>query len=71
MQLPNDPAILLSFINTRLRDRGSSLKELCSSLGIHQSELEKNLLPLIIYMMISVINSFNRRKNKQTAANPV
>ncbi|HCA71329.1 MAG TPA: DUF4250 domain-containing protein [Ruminococcaceae bacterium] len=43
MQLPNDPAILLSFINTRLRDRDSSLKELCSSLEIHQSELEKKL----------------------------
>ena len=30
--IPTDPAILLSFVNTRLRDEFSSLAELCAAL---------------------------------------
>ena len=29
MNMPNDPAILLSFVNTMLRDKYDSLDELC------------------------------------------
>ena len=32
MQLPNDPVMLMSFCNARLRDEYESLDELCSSL---------------------------------------
>ena len=38
-QIPKDPAILLSYINTQLRDRYPSLEELCASLNIDQSGL--------------------------------
>ena len=34
MQLPNDPVMLMSFCNARLRDEYESLDELCSSLYV-------------------------------------
>ncbi|QKN23652.1 DUF4250 domain-containing protein [Caproicibacterium lactatifermentans] len=43
MCLPKDAAMLLSVINTRLRDTYSSLDELCSSLSIDRKELEQKL----------------------------
>lgn len=43
MSIPNDPAILLSYINTMLRDEYNSLDDLCKSLNIQQEELEKKL----------------------------
>jgi len=42
-QLPQDPVILLSYVNTMLRDKYSSLDELCASLDIDKTELEKKL----------------------------
>lgn len=41
--LPEDPMMLLSFINLKLRDEFSSLDELCSTLNINRKELEENL----------------------------
>lgn len=43
MNIPKDPAILLSFINTRLRDEYPSLDELCSSLCIEREDIERQL----------------------------
>ncbi|MDE6035554.1 MAG: DUF4250 domain-containing protein [Ruminococcus sp.] len=43
MNIPNDPAILLSYVNTMLRDNYDSLDELCRSLDIDRIELEKKL----------------------------
>ncbi|MDE5861028.1 MAG: DUF4250 domain-containing protein [Ruminococcus sp.] len=43
MSIPNDPAILLSYVNTMLRDNYNSLDELCKSLDIDRNELEKKL----------------------------
>ena len=43
MQLPQDPFILLSTINTMLRDNYSSLEDLCKSEGIEQEEITKTL----------------------------
>lgn len=43
MELPNDPMMLLSTVNMYLRDRYSSLDELCDDLDISRSELEKKL----------------------------
>lgn len=42
-QLPKDPAILFSFINTRLRDVYSDLDQLCDDMHIDRQELEKIL----------------------------
>ena len=41
--LPQDPFMLLSYVNTKLRDEYPSLEELCASLGIDRSALEEKL----------------------------
>ena len=43
MALPNDPMILLSYVNTQLRDFYPSLEEMCKSLSIEQETLCKTL----------------------------
>lgn len=42
-QLPKDPVMLLSFINTRLRDQYKDLDQLCQSLDISRAQLEQRL----------------------------
>jgi hypothetical protein len=46
MTLPSDPFILLSYINTKLRDEFPSLEELCIELNLVQPELEAKLSAL-------------------------
>ena len=41
--LPKDPFILLSDVNTRLRDRFSDLEELCEDEQIDRDALERSL----------------------------
>lgn len=41
--LPSDPFMLLSVVNTKLRDNYSSLDELCEDLGADRADLEKKL----------------------------
>ena len=41
--LPQDTVMLLSYINTKLRDEYSSLGELCASLDVDCGELENRL----------------------------
>ncbi len=43
MELPTDPFILLSYINTKLRDEYSSLDALCADLDISRPDLEARL----------------------------
>lgn len=43
MDLPNDPFILLSYINTKLRDDYRSLDALCDDLDVDRASLEKKL----------------------------
>ena len=42
-ELPQDPAILMSYINTLLRDRYASLDELCEDTGIDREALVARL----------------------------
>lgn len=44
--IPKDPVILLSFLNTQLRDRYPSLEELCKSLQVDRKETEEKLLAI-------------------------
>ena len=44
--LPKDPYILLSFINTKLRDEYSSLAELCAALDGSETEIRDTLAAL-------------------------
>ena len=41
--LPNDPVILVSYLNTQLRDFYSSLDELCKSFDIKKDAVEQKL----------------------------
>lgn len=41
--LPKDPYILLSVVNTKLRDEFPTLSELCASLGVDRTALESTL----------------------------
>ena len=41
--LPQDPVILLSFVNTKLRDCYPSLEELCDDLQADQKQLSEKL----------------------------
>lgn len=43
MALPKDPFMLLSYINTQLRDNYSSLPELCASLGEDEESVKSTL----------------------------
>lgn len=56
-KIPSDPYILLSWVNTQLRDNYRDLDELCKSEDINQAEIE---LPLkdIEYVYDSKLNQF-------------
>ena len=41
--MPKDPNILLSYINTNLRDTYDSLEELCRSLDLDEFEIRNSL----------------------------
>ena len=41
--LPQDPMILLSFLNMKLRDGGASLQALCDELGADPEEIREKL----------------------------
>ena len=44
--LPQDPYILLSYVNTKLRDEYSSLSELCAALDADETEICNTLAAL-------------------------
>lgn len=41
--IPNDPVMLLSYINTQLRDNYKDLEDLCDRLDVSRSEIEEKL----------------------------
>ncbi len=43
MMIPNDPIILLSYINTKLRDNYSSLEQLCDDMELCADEIIEKL----------------------------
>ncbi len=43
MNIPSDPFMLLSFINTYLRDSYSSLKSLCVDFGLNEEDIKAKL----------------------------
>lgn len=55
--IPNDPVILLSFVNARLRDEYESLNEMCAALDVSRPELETRLAA-IGYQYNEVTNQF-------------
>ena len=57
MSLPTDPVILLSFINTKLRDFYPDLDMLCNELELSKNEIE-NKLSKIDYYYDTKLNQF-------------
>ncbi|MBU5627316.1 DUF4250 domain-containing protein [Oscillibacter sp. MSJ-2] len=47
--VPRDPAILLSFVNAKLRDYYDSLEELCAALDADQSSVTASLAAIDYY----------------------
>ena len=43
MDMPNDPAMLLSFVNLKLRDFYKSLDEMCDDLDADREDIIKKL----------------------------
>lgn len=43
MQIPNDPAILLGFVNMKLRDFYKSLDDMCGDMQLDRKEIEDKL----------------------------
>lgn len=57
MPIPTDPAILLSYVNTQLRDNYPSLDELAKSLFADENEI-KSKLSSIGYEYNAELNKF-------------
>ena len=57
MSLPKDPVMLLSVVNTKLRDYYSSLEELCNKEDISEEEII-SALKKIDYHYDAVANQF-------------
>lgn len=43
MQIPNDPAILLGFVNMKLRDFYKNLDDMCDDMQLDKKEIEDKL----------------------------
>ena len=43
VDVPQDPIILVSFVNTKLRDQFATLEELCQTYELNQAELCQTL----------------------------
>lgn len=43
MQLPNDPNMLLSYVNLKLRDFYASLDDMCDDMDVSKTEIEEKL----------------------------
>lgn len=56
MSLPKDPFMLLSFVNTKLRDEFPSLESFCDDLGINQQE--------IISILRKIDYKYDKEKNQ-------
>ena len=42
-KFPKDPVMLLSFINTQLRDFYPSMEELCKAMDVEKAEIDEKL----------------------------
>lgn len=55
--IPKDPIMLLSFVNTQLRDRCNNLSEFCAEYNVSLEEITSKLRE-INYVYSSDINQF-------------
>lgn len=57
MNIPNDPIMLLSYINTQLRDFYKNLDDLCDSLNLNKDDIIAKLAS-IDYEYDEALNKF-------------
>ena len=57
MELPNDPAMLLSFVNLKLRDYYKSFDEMCDDMSLDGEKIKEKLAS-IDYVYDADRNSF-------------
>ncbi len=57
MSIPNDPMMLLSYVNTALRDSYSSLDDMCDSLALDKDSIITKLAS-IDYEYVEALNKF-------------
>ncbi len=41
--MPNDPIMLMSYVNTKIRDSYRDLQDFCASEGVEENELKEKL----------------------------
>lgn len=54
--IPNDPVMLMSFFNTKLRDEYDSLTELCRAYDLDEQEIQEKLAGIDYH--------YNKEKNQ-------
>ena len=59
MQLPNDPVMLMSVINLKLRDFYSNLDALCEDMNVDKVNFQKSFPRQALNMTKSIINLYN------------
>lgn len=57
MMIPKDPQMLLSYLNTQLRDNYESLGELCQAMGLLEDEIAEKMRT-IDYEYDQALNKF-------------
>lgn len=55
--IPRDPIMLLSYVNTMLRDKYSSVTELCKACGVEENEI-REILKTVDYEYDEKVNQF-------------
>ena len=61
LMIPKDPVMLLSYVNTQLRDYADSLEALCCLRGIDQTEINEKI-DSIGYQYDQTINQFTAKE---------
>ena len=56
-EIPNDPVILLSYLNTQLRDFYEDIQDMCKGLNLSEKEI-RNRLGAIGYEYDASLNQF-------------
>ncbi len=49
IMIPKDPAMLLSYVNMKLRDQYEDLEDLCDDLAIDRKDLEEQMASINYY----------------------
>lgn len=57
MDIPQDPIILLSYVNTKLRDQFATLEEFCDTYDIEENYI-RDILSSVDYQYDEITNQF-------------